>query len=169
MEHRNWSSFNSGKLFSHVERWKLIQRNGKCPPPALITVDTSNYCNLSCEWCNAWKVRQNGRMLSYDVLINFVRFISEWKSADGKYGVGAVCIAGGGEPLCNPHIGDFLLELNRKRVDVATVTNGILIDKYLEELLVNQYVAVSVDAATSTTFNRYKGLDERSKIGRAHV
>lgn len=164
MEHRNWSSFNSGKLFSHVERWKLIQRNGKCPPPALITVDTSNYCNLSCEWCNAWKVRQNGRMLSYDVLINFVRFISEWKSADGKYGVGAVCIAGGGEPLCNPHIGDFLLELNRKRVDVATVTNGILIDKYLEELLVNQYVAVSVDAATSTTFNRYKGLDERSKL-----
>lgn len=164
MKYRNWSSFNSGKLFSHVERWKLIQRNGECPPPVLITVDTSNYCNLSCEWCNARKVRQNKRHLSYNVLMNFARFVSEWKSTDGKHGVGAVCVAGGGEPLCNPYIGDFLLELNRREIAVATVTNGTLIDKYLEQLLVNQYVAVSVDAATSTTFNKYKGLDDNSKL-----
>lgn len=164
MKYRNWTSFNTGKLFSHLERWKLIQKNGKCPPPALITVDPSNYCNLSCEWCNAWKVRKNERMLSDDVLINFVKFISQWKSADGKYGVEAVCIAGGGEPLCNPYTGRFLLELNRNGVDVATVTNGTLIHKYLEELLVNQYVAVSVDAACSTTFNQYKGLEESSKL-----
>lgn len=164
MESRNWSSFNSGKLFSHLERWKLIQRERKCPPPALITVDMSNYCNLSCEWCNAWKVRQNKRMLSYDILMDFAKFISEWKSDDGKYGVGAVCIAGGGEPLCNPETGHFLMKLYQKDIDVATVTNGVLINEYLEELLVNQYVAVSVDAATSTTFNKYKGLNEGAEL-----
>ena len=162
-KYRNWTSFNPGKLFSHIERWKLIRRNEECPPPALITVDPSNYCNLSCEWCNAWKMRQNQRMLSHDVLLNLAEFLSEWKSSDGKYGVEAVCIAGGGEPLCNPYVGDFLLELNRRKIDVATVTNGILIDQYLEELLVNQYVAVSVDAAASTTFNKFKGLDEKSQ------
>lgn len=161
--YRNWTSFNSGKLFKHIERWKLIQKGKECPPPVLITVDPSNYCNLSCEWCNAWRMRQNKKMLSRDVLLEFARFISEWKSHDGKYGIEAVCIAGGGEPLCNPYVGEFLFELDKKGVDTATVTNGILIDKYLDELLLNQYVAVSVDAGTTTTFNKYKGLGIQSK------
>ncbi|HBA68429.1 MAG TPA: hypothetical protein DCZ40_03630 [Lachnospiraceae bacterium] len=161
---RNWTSFNSGKLFAHYERWKLIQRSGECPPPALITVDPANCCNLSCEWCNAWKVRQNERMLSRKVLLDFAGMASEWKSHGGKYGVEAVCIAGGGEPLCNPHVGEFLYELNRKQIDTATVTNGTLIDKYAEELLSSQYVAVSVDAANASTFNKYKGLDKESRV-----
>lgn len=159
---RNWTSFNSGKLFSHIERWKLIEKNKECPPPVLVTVDPSNYCNLSCEWCNAWKIRQNQRMLSKDTLLNFANFISSWKSKDGKYSVEAVCVAGGGEPLCNPYISDFIFEVNRNNIDISTVTNGTLINKYIDALLLNQYVAVSVDAATSTTFNKYKGLDKNS-------
>ena len=158
---RNWTSFNSGKLFYHINRWKLLKEGAACPPPVLITVDPSNYCNLSCEWCNAWKVRHNSRMLSRRVLLEFAEFVSQWKVCD--YGVESICIAGGGEPLCNPHVGEFLTVLNLKGLKTATVTNGILIDRFLDELLLNQYVAVSVDAATPTTFNKYKGLDRSSK------
>lgn len=158
----NWSSFNSGKLFYHVNRWKLIQEGKVCPPPALITVDPSNCCNLACEWCNAWKVRENQRLLSREILLDFAKFISEWKAY--TYGVEAVCIAGGGEPLCNPHVGEFLNELSRRNINTATVTNGILIDDFIKELLLNEYVAVSVDAATATTFNKYKGQNPSSRI-----
>ncbi len=160
---RNWSSFNSGKLFYHIDRWKGIAPGKVCPPPSLITVDTSNYCNLSCEWCNAWKVRQNKRQLSRQTLLNAADFFAKWKSADGKYGVSAVCVAGGGEPLTNPHVGEFINQLKANQIKSATATNGLLIDNFYKELLDNEYVAVSVDAGTAKVFNKYKGLAPDSK------
>lgn len=159
---RNWTSFNSGKLFYHIGRWKLIKEGESCPPPVLITVDPSNYCNLACEWCNAWEMRKNKKILSRDILLDFVDFVADWRAYG--YGVEAICVAGGGEPLCNPFVGEFLVALNQKGIKTATVTNGILIDNFIEELLVNQYVAVSVDAATASTFNKYKGLNESSEV-----
>ena len=111
-DERNWTSFNAGKMFYHIDRWKSIVPGRPCPPPALITVDPSNTCNLACEWCNAWKVRKNMRQLSRQALINAADFFAGWKSSDKKYGVGAVCIAGGGEPLTNPHVGEFIERLH---------------------------------------------------------
>lgn len=160
---RNWTSFNQGKLFYHIERWKNITSDGQCPPPALITVDPSNYCNLACEWCNACKVRENKRQISRKTLLNAADFFAKWKSPDKKHGVNAICIAGGGEPLTNPHVGEFLNCLHKKQIKCATVTNGLLIDNFYEELLNNQYVAVSVDAGTAETFNKYKGTPKNGK------
>lgn len=161
-DERNWTSFNSGKLFYHIERWKSIRPNSVCPPPALITVDPSNSCNLACEWCNAWKVRKNQRQLSRKALLNAADFFASWKSPDNKYGIGSVCIAGGGEPLTNPHVGEFLDRLHANKIKCATVSNGLLLDRFYEPLLNNQYVAISVDAGTSQTFNKYKGLPANS-------
>lgn len=160
---RNWSSFNAGKLFYHIERWKNIRPNSECPPPALITVDPSNSCNLACEWCNAWKVRKNQKQLSRKTLQSAADFFARWKSHDKKFGVNAICLAGGGEPLTNPYVGEFIERLNSHKIKCAVVTNGLLIDRFYKELLNNQYVAVSVDAATSKTFNKYKGLPQNSK------
>lgn len=156
MNTRNWTSFNSGKLFSHVGRWSKIARGNPIPPPLLVTVDPSNACNLSCNWCNAAKVSQSNAFLSKDALRSAAKLLSEWISEDGKYKVDAVCIAGGGEPLLNPHVGDFMLDLYSRKIDVASVTNGLLIDKFIDALLWNRYVAVSVDAGNSKTFVKYK-------------
>lgn len=154
----DWSSFNSGKLFCHVGRWGNIRRGGECPPPVLVTVDPSNACNLGCSWCNAYKVRKNNRMLSHKVLTDFAEMLPGWSSSDGRYGVRAVCVAGGGEPLMNPYVGEFIAKLDAGGIAVATVTNGVFVNEWIEALLVNQYVAVSVDAATPETFNKYKGV-----------
>ncbi len=162
-DERNWTSFNAGKMFYHIDRWKSIVPGRPCPPPALITVDPSNTCNLACEWCNAWKVRKNMRQLSRQALINAADFFASWKSSDKKYGVGAVCIAGGGEPLTNPHVGEFIERLHADNIKSATVSNGLLLDRFFEPLLHNEYVALSVDAGTSKTFNKYKGLPQDSK------
>lgn len=156
----NWTSFNSGKIFSHIARWKLIEKC--CPPPVLITVDPSNICNLSCEWCNAKVMCSNKKMLSRETMNRFIDFVQDW-NVNG-YRVEAICIAGGGEPLCNPYVGEFMRKLNDCNIAVATVTNGTLIDEYIEDLLVNEYVAVSVDAGNSKTFNKYKGLSSDSRM-----
>lgn len=155
---QNWTSFNSGKLFSHINRWKKIR--SLCPPPVLFTVDPANICNLNCKWCNAKVICSNKKMLSKKTLLQFADFIYKWEIEGFK--VNAVCIAGGGEPLLNPNVGNFMRELNKLKIDVATVTNGTMIDKFIDDLLVNQYVAVSVDAATSKTFNECKNLEPNS-------
>ena len=161
-DERNWTSFNSGKLFYHIDRWKQISPNAPCPPPALITVDPSNTCNLSCEWCNAWKVRKNQRQLSRQTLLNAADYFAQWTSTDKRYRVGSVCIAGGGEPLTNPYVGEFLERLYSHKIKCATVSNGLLLDRFFDPLLYNEYVALSVDAGTAKTFNKYKGLPPTS-------
>lgn len=155
-----WTSFNSSKFFAHIERWKEIDRLRALPAPVMMTVDLANVCNLSCEWCNASKVRQNMRMLSKDTLFGFADFLSEWEV--NGYKVEALCIAGGGEPLCNPHAGEFMVKLVENKTKFATVTNGVLIDRFVDELLGSEYVAVSVDAGSSKTFNKYKGVNDCS-------
>lgn len=156
MDSSKWTSFNSGKLFSQIYRWNRIEPFGFVPPPVMLTVDMANICNLACEWCNASKVRENKRMLSKTVLFDFADFLTSWER-DG-FKVETICLAGGGEPLCNPHAGEFMLKLTENNIKFATVTNGVLINKYMNEMLNSQYVAVSVDAGTAKTFNKYKGL-----------
>lgn len=160
MNSSKWTSFNSGKIYAHIDRWKRIQPYGFVPPPVMLTVDLANVCNLSCEWCNAWKVRENKRMLSKSTLFEFVDFLTTWIK-DG-FKVESICIAGGGEPLCNPHAGEFMIKLAESKIKFATVTNGLLINRFMPELLNSQYVAVSVDAGTAKTFNKYKGLPDNS-------
>ena len=156
MDSSKWTSFNSGKLFSQIYRWNRIEPFGFVPPPVMLTVDMANVCNLACEWCNASKVRENKRMLSKTVLFDFADFLTSWER-DG-FKVETICLAGGGEPLCNPHAGEFMLKLTENNIKFATVTNGVLINRYMHEMLNSQYVAVSVDAGTAKTFNKYKGL-----------
>ena len=67
------------------------------------------------------------------------------------------CIAGGGEPLMNPHTGEFLDRLVNNEIEVGVVTNGLLIDNFIDALAQSTWVGVSVDAGSDRTFNAYKG------------
>lgn len=158
---RNWTSFNAGKLFAHVNRWSLISREA-CPPPNVLYVEPASACNLACEWCNSSAACARNVMLASDVMERIPAFISSWKSLG--YGVGAVVLTGGGEPLLNPHVGTLMRQLDAAGIKVSTLTNGTLIDCYIDDLLTNQYVGVSIDAATAATFNAAKGLDAASTM-----
>lgn len=81
-------------------------------------------------------------------------FLPHWN--DHNDGVGAVCIAGGGEPLINPHTGKFIDRLVENGVEVGVVTNGTLIDKFIEPLSKCTWVGVSVDAGNPQTYDKYK-------------
>ena len=84
-------------------------------------------------------------------------FVASWRACG--YGVGAVVLTGGGEPLLHPYAGKLMRALDAKGIKVSTLTNGTMIDRFQDDLLTNQYVGVSIDAATSATFNAMKGQD----------
>jgi len=156
---KRWNPFNSYKLMAHVETWKHIKRGRKIPAPILVTVDPSNLCNLDCTWCNARFIRnQRKKSLSGKILRNIADFLPKWRDDSGLGpGVKAVCIAGGGEPLMNQHTGEFLDRLVKNEIEVGVVTNGLLIDNFIDALAQSTWVGVSVDAGSDRTFNAYKG------------
>ncbi len=185
---KEWSNrfnpFNSDKLMAHLYRWKEIQRGKEIPPPVLVTVDPTNVCNLSCGWCNSqYLQKQNQNQLSKETLSDLADFLKGWRK--DQFGLEAVCIAGGGEPLLNPNTGYFIDKLAkpgcnqglpdvsgcdvncqgyRTNVKVGIVTNGIEIDKNLEALANCSWVGVSIDAGTPETYKKLKGDDKFIKV-----
>jgi sulfatase maturation enzyme AslB (radical SAM superfamily) len=162
---KRWNPFNSYKLLAHVDTWRHIKRGKRIPPPILVTVDPSNVCNLNCAWCNAAFVRAERKgMLSEKSLLAIADFLPHWGEGGGPWepGVKAVCIAGGGEPLMNPAVGAFIDRLVEHKIDVGVVTNGVLINRFVDSLSQCTWVGVSVDAATPETLNKYKGMKEGS-------
>jgi MoaA/NifB/PqqE/SkfB family radical SAM enzyme len=148
-----------------VERWRKIKRGRSIPPPILITVDPTNVCNLNCEWCNAAYIRKERRgKLSEKILLDLADFLPRWGEGSSQWeaGVQAVCIAGGGEPLLNTATASFIDALIDRDIEVGIVTNGSMINKYIDSLSHCTWVGVSVDAGKSSTFNKLKGLSPES-------
>lgn len=163
---KKWNPFNSDKLLAQVYRWRKIKRGRPIPQPALVTVDPINICNQKCVWCNAGHIlEKNNRRLSRDTLLKLADFFTEWKGhPDWEAGVEAVCVAGGGEPLLNKHVGEFIDRCVENGIEVGVVTHGGLIDRFIEPLSRCTWVGVSVDAGTPETFLKLKKKDNFDKI-----
>ena len=152
--------FNPKKIFCHYDKWLSIKRwledirlgdeSAWLPAPITVTVDPSYACNCNCLHCNADFVRtRSDQMMSREYLDSLYKMMWEWD-------VRGVVIAGGGEPLCNPHIGIFVDNLKFAYMHTGLITNGILLGDYpgLQNL---DWLGVSVDAATSETWMRVHG------------
>ena len=161
---KRWNPFNSYKLLVHVERWRKIKRGRPIPPPVLITVDPTNICNFNCAWCNAEYIRKHRNFkLSGKILNDLAEFLPTWgKDHFEDPGVKAICIAGGGEPLLNPHTPSFIDKVVTKDIEVGVVTNGSHIMDGIDPLSQCTWVGVSVDAGTAHTFNTLKNINPAS-------
>lgn len=158
-----WNPFNSDKLMAHLYRWKKIQRDKEIPPPVLVTIDPTNVCNLKCIWCNSKYLQdRNANQLSEETMNEMADFLKGWKN--NNFGLEAVCIAGGGEPTMHKGLGKFIDRLVNNGIKVGIVTNGINLDKYEDYLSKCSWVGVSIDAGTSVTYKKLKGVDYFEKI-----
>jgi hypothetical protein len=97
--------------------------------------------------------------LTATALKGLAEFLPRWRlhAADAAFGVEAVCVAGGGEPLLNPATAEFIDALAAGGIHVGLVTNGTSILDNIDALSQCTWVGVSVDAATPATYRRLKG------------
>lgn len=147
---KKWNPFNSAKLMAHVDRWSKIERGKPIPPPVLVTIDPTNKCDLNCSWCNAKTVRESRAEISTAMLESIAEFLGDW-------GVKAVCIAGGGEPLLHEGFERLMLALVNEQIRVGLVTNGThLLEHAMAEGLCD-WVGVSVDAGSDGSYFVNKG------------
>jgi len=153
-----FNPFNSDKLFAHLNTWKRIKRGEKIPPPITVTLDPINACNLSCTWCNSeYILNKNHKKMSKETLEHLADFLAVW-------GVKSVCIAGGGEPLLNPYTANFIEKCYKNKVKTGIVTNGTMIDKFIEPLSKCEWVGISIDSGSSEVYSKLKGKDMFNKV-----
>jgi organic radical activating enzyme len=154
-ESKGWNPFSSEKLFAHIYRWREIEYRKSTPAPVWITVDPTNLCDFDCVWCNSKTVRdKRNTSLSPQILRDLVKFLPRWGTRG--WNVEAVTIAGGGEPLLNSAVGEFIERLVGNGIQVGVITNGVHIDRFMGELSKCTWVSVSVDAGGPETHHRLK-------------
>lgn len=158
---KEWSNeyhpFNPNKHFSQIYRWKEFGN-----APASISLDPSNVCQLNCEWCNsAYIKQQNPKMISKDALLEIVDLLTDFSDLTFKK-VEAVCIAGGGEPLINPHTQDFIDKCKEKGIQTGVITNGINLPQF--DLSSCEWVGISVDSGCRETYKKLKGMDKFDEV-----
>ena len=154
-----WNSFNSTKALLWKEQLEGCA-NLDFLPPVTVDINPSNICNYDCPWCNAYGFMQkdNG-IISKEHLKRLADFFAEW-------GVQGVATVGGGEPLMNQAVPDFLQWLSNNKLEAGIITNGSLITDRIAEIIAKtcRWAGISVDAGSDETYKKTKGIKVNGKF-----
>ena len=130
-------------------RWRLLQ------------VESSIACNLRCimcPWKQISKQAPNHGIMAPDVWGAIRPYLSEIASVD---------FTGGGEPLLQPRLVEWVAEAKRAGCEAGFLSNGLLLRKEkLKQLLVAgvDWICISMDGATADMYNRIRVGSDFEKV-----
>lgn len=157
-----YNPFNSFKVLLWRDHLEGLAKENYLIPVG-VDVDPSNKCNYNCAFCNGYNViTESNQLMSEEHLLKLANFLKEWGKNTKEGHPKSVCIGGGGEPLMNPATPVFIEKLFKNGIEVGLITNGSLINnKNITTLVKNsRWIGVSVDAGTSKTYQKIKGIKE---------
>lgn len=157
------------KVFHHRERLHQL-RQGKQPVPCQVHLVISDLCNQDCNFCayRASGYSSNQLFVGESELASYghnnpKRVIPYGKIVEilddcVNMGIPAIQITGGGEPTVHPHFSDVIESVLSRRLELALVTNGLLIDKHIDQLVHAKWIRVSIDAGTEGTYSEVRNV-----------
>lgn len=140
LRNKSASESSESKPLDH-RRWRLLQ------------LESSISCNLRCIMCPWVTVRdqiENQGNMSLDVWNGLVPHLNEVRSID---------FTGGGEPLLQPHLLDWISQAKKAGCEAGFLTNGMLLREQLSELLLDMglnWIGFSIDGADRETYERIR-------------
>jgi hypothetical protein len=79
-----------------------------------------------------------------------------------EMGVRAIQVTGGGEPTLHPNFNELAQKVIEKKMDLAVVTNGLLLNQKRANILANAcWTRISVDAGKSETYAKTRRVPEQ--------
>lgn len=146
------------KLLFHCDRVTEWLHN-KNVYPIGIEVFPSNVCNQRCSFCSFKDYQLDKDFVNRDI---FLRTISELSAC----GVKSLTWTGGGEPLCNPDIKDYISHSHYCNLEQGMFTNGVLLTEELtcEINRTHTWLRFSIDCATKETYQKIRGVDHFDKV-----
>lgn len=119
------------------------------PSPFVVEFDPTTNCNLACPDCISGSLLNQG-MIERDRILTLTQEMID-------AGVKAVVLIGGGEPMMHPDIDKVIEMMGVSGVKIGITTNGLYLKKHLKNTAeYASWVRVSMDAATSETFQRIR-------------
>ncbi len=122
-------------------RWRLLQ------------VESSIACNLRCVMC-PWKEiskqAKNHGIMSQEVWETVRPYLSEVRSID---------FTGGGEPLLQPRLAEWVTEAKTAGCETGILTNGTLLKKETARQMISagiDWICISIDGATADQYEEIR-------------
>lgn len=159
-------------------------RDGRPAPPVHVQLILSDLCNHSCGFCayrepgytssqRFWQINERlagglrrdpahperdynpNRQIAWPKVLEILDDCQEM-------GVGALQLTGGGEPTVHPQWLQTIVEANRRSLDVALVTNGVLLQRPADAELAAlcEWIRISLDAGDAQTYAETRGCPE---------
>ena len=144
------------KIYYYLDQVEKLN-NGEFVAPISCEVDTSNSCNLKCNFCMFGEWREDHHEnLDLDVYISLIGELS-------RMGTKSITFTGGGEPLMNPNFNLMVKMAKSLGFQIGLVTNGVLLDKVenIEDFL---FIRVSLDAYNKKDYKKVKGMDQFDRV-----
>ncbi len=137
------------RLLSGVGRHGVDQKPGKPRRWRLLQVESAIACNLKCIMCPwrdmAHKHSPKG-LMAPEVWAAIAAHLNEIQSID---------FTGGGEPLLQPHLVEWVLQAGEAGCETGLLTNGTLLTEEKAKQLIAagiDWICVSMDGATAEVF-----------------
>lgn len=151
-----------GRMIVHHDEIREYMIHGDLQGPISVDMDLTDACNNRCPKCSttmlyktAGKEHKIARLCEKLAVATLEELY--------RYGTKSIVFTGGGEPLLHPEFHTIFL-FSAARFDISIKTNGLLIDKYTEELLNAKWVRVSLDASNKETYKKTHGVDFFDKV-----
>ncbi len=138
---------------------KLIDTHGRVHD--YLRISLLERCNLRCTYCMPAEgivLRDKAEFMSQEELLTIASTFVE-------FGIKKIRLTGG-EPLLKKNFADIIHELSKLPVELTLTTNGILLDKYIEDLRragVNK-LNISLDSLQEERFNAISRRNDFQRI-----
>jgi MoaA/NifB/PqqE/SkfB family radical SAM enzyme len=140
------------------ERAEAVLR-GKVVPPYEVEIQPSSICNVRCGHCFGKDYKRLPNKLGDSEMRIVVDRIAEF--TDNGFSTEVIKFCGTtGEPLVNPAIRAGITRAKELGKKVIVFSNGVLINRYVGDLLGVDKINLSLDAGTPETFRNLKGVDK---------
>ena len=115
----------------------------------ILYIRTNQYCNARCFMCDFWKNKkleiteeQFEKILTMQENVEMIRFT-------------------GGEPLLCKKLPYFIARCHSKGIKTSVITNGLILDSKIDELVKNglDQIVISVDGSTPEIHDSLRGID----------
>lgn len=152
--------YSPWKVAFHNTEIKMMKRNMMFPPKC-IQLDLTSKCPHNCIHC-AYK---NSGFDKLGMEFNIREEMPYLTAMDiprqmKKARIQALELTGGGEPLAYPWIKEFIEQCEKYRIELAIVTNGMLLTSQIQAKLRNlKWIRFSIDAATKKTYKKVHGVN----------
>ena len=131
----------SGKDQAEKRRWRLLQ------------VESAIACNLDCvmcPWREITKNPQNRGLMTDEVWAAIRPYLPDVNSVD---------FTGGGEPLLQPKLEEWIAEAKNAGCETGFLSNGLLLKKDRLKRILDanlDWICISIDGATADTYHKIR-------------